>query len=153
LLSTIGEERKSSEGEASFREKLKMACGNSTNPIPRTMSESGVTSGNFHSSSHDVNGIDWLASQNGYQFDPQLFGDYREPQNNVLTGGLYDDTFFAEAFSLPEFNTNSPFVIAASPAAASKKDLVQEIDQKLNQEDEVVPGEDTSKLLTCNTMW
>jgi AP-1-like transcription factor len=162
MLSTIGEEKTepiSAEGEASFCEKLKMACGTPSNPVPRTMSESGVTSGNFQTlgfdfktPSFDINGIDWFAQQNGNQFDPQLFGDYREPQNNILTGGLYDDTFFAEAFSLPEFNSASPFNLTASPAAP-KKDLVQEIDQKLNQEEEVVPGEDRTQLLTCNTMW
>jgi AP-1-like factor len=155
MLTTIGEENPtatSDEGEASFCEKLKMACGNPANPIPRTMSESGVTSGNLQIPAFDINGIDWFAQQNGNQFDPQLFGDYREPQNNILSGGLYDDTFFAEAFALPEFNTNSPFVMAASPAA-SKKDLVQEIDQKLSQDDEVVPGEDRGSLMTCNTMW
>lgn len=162
MLSSIGEEKIvaiSAEGEASFCEKLKMACGTPSNPVPRTMSESGVTSGNFQTldfglktPSFDINGIDWFAQQNGNQFDPQLFGDYRESQNNILTGGLYDDSFFAEAFSLPEFNSSSPFNLTASPAAP-KKDLVQEIDQKLNQEEEVVPGEDRSKLLTCNSMW
>lgn len=163
MLSTIGEEKigtNSVEGEASFCEKLAMACGNPNNPIPRTMSESGVKSGNFQTSGFDLktpgfdlNGIDWFAQQNGNQFDPQLFGDYREPQNNILTGGLYDDTFFAEAFALPEFNSASPFNITASPVAP-KKDLVQEIDQKLSQEEEeVVPGEDRTQLLTCNTMW
>jgi AP-1-like factor len=160
MLSTIGEEKTNSgEGEASFCEKLAMACGNPNNPIPRTMSESGVKSGNFQAlgfdlkiPGFDLNGIDWFAQQNGNQFDPQLFGDYREPQNNILAGGLYDDTFFAEAFALPEFNTASPFNLTASPAAP-KKDLVQEIDLKLSQEEEVVPGEDRTQLLTCNTMW
>jgi AP-1-like transcription factor len=162
MLSTIGEEKtgtNSVEGEASFCEKLAMACGNPNNPIPRTMSESGVKSGSFQTSGFDLktpgfdlNGIDWFAQQNGNQFDPQLFGDYREPQNNILTGGLYDDTFFAEAFALPEFNSASPFNLTASPAAP-KKDLVQVIDQKLSQEEEVVPGEDRTQLLTCNTMW
>jgi AP-1-like transcription factor len=162
MLSTIGEEKtgtNSVEGEVSFCEKLAMACGNSNNPVPRTMSESGVKSGNFQTSgfdlktpSFDLNGIDWFAQQNGNQFDPQLFGDYREPQNNILSGGLYDDTFFAEAFALPEFNSGSPFNITASPTAP-KKDLVQEIDQKLSQEEEVVPGEDRAQMLTCNTMW
>jgi len=162
ILSTIGEEKIGTnlvEGEASFCEKLAMACGNPSNPIPRTMSESGVKSGNFQTPSFDLktpgfdlNGIDWFAQQNGNQFDPQLFGDYREPQNNILAGGLYDDTFFAEAFALPEFNSTSPFNLTASPAAP-KKDLVQEIDQKLSQEEEVVPGEDRTQLLSCNTMW
>ena len=53
----------------------------------------------------EINGIDWLAQQNGGQFDPVLFGDYREPQE-AITSGDYD-TFFNEAFPLPDLN--SPF--------------------------------------------
>jgi AP-1-like factor len=153
MLSTIGEENATSsaiEGEKTFCQKLSEACGNPQNPIPRTMSKSGITSGNIQTPGFDVNGIDFWAQQNGNQFDPQLFGDYREPQNNILTGGLYDESFFTEAFAIPEFN--SPFSVEPSPAAP-KKDLVQEIDAKLNEDDEVVPGESRESMLTCNTMW
>jgi AP-1-like factor len=143
-LSTIGEERTTSsgEGERTFCEKLNMACGNSNNPVPRTMSES--TAGTFQEPGFDINGIDWFAQQNGNQFDPQLFGDYREPQENILAGDTYNtDGFFNDAFAMPEFN--SPFNAATSPAL-SRKD-------KLIEEDEVVPAEDPSQLLTCNTIW
>lgn len=154
LLTTIGEENNTIQGEASFCEKLSLACGTPQNPVPRIMSESGASSGNnlLSNPSLDVNGIDWLAQQNNYQFDPQLFGDYREPQTSILSGGLYDDTFFADAFALPGFDTNSPFNLAPTPEVP-KKDLIQEIDQRLQTEDEVYPAEDKSKLLTCNTMW
>jgi AP-1-like factor len=148
-LSTIGEERPAGgEGELTFCEKLNMACGNPNNPVPQTMSE--TTSGNPETPAFDVNGIDWFAQQNGNQFDPQLFGDYREPQDNILSGGEFSDSFFAEAFAMPDFN--SPFNVAPSPLA-SKKDLVAQIDDKQNEDEEVVPGEDSSKLLTCNTIW
>ena len=141
-LSTIGEERSSNtEGERTFCEKLNMACGNSNNPIPRTMSE--TTAGNFQEPGFDINGIDWFAQQNGNQFDPQLFGDYREPQENILAGDAYgSDGFFDAAFAMPEFN--SPFNAATSPATSRKEKLFEE---------EVVPAEDTSTLLTCNTIW
>jgi len=67
-----------------------------------------------------------------------------------LFTGFYDDTFFNEAFAMPDFS--SPFALeAASPGP--KKDLVQEIDARLNEEDEVVPGEDTTQMLTCTNMW
>lgn len=152
VLSTIGEESTSGnapEGEASFCDKLAEACGTAQNPIPRTFSKSVPISEDIQQTpDFDVNGIDFWAQQNGNQFDPQLFGDYREPQNNILTGGLYDDSFFTEAFALPEFN--SPFGVESSPAP--KKDLVQEIDQKLNEDEEVVPGEQQN-MLTCNNMW
>jgi AP-1-like transcription factor len=152
-LTTIGEEHSgnttSGEGELTFCDKLNMACGNPNNPIPRTMSE--PNSGNLDTPSLDVNGIDWFAQQNGNQFDPQLFGDYREPQENILSGDNFADSFFSDAFAMPDFN--SPFNAEANPAAPAKKHLVAQIDEKQNEDDEVVPGEDTSKLLTCNTIW
>lgn len=152
-LTTIGEENSnttSGEGELTFCEKLNMACGNPNNPVPRTMSKSGVTPGNPETTTSDFVGIDWFAQQNGNQFDPQLFGDYREPQDNILAGEAFSDSFFADAYALPDFN--SPFNVAPSPAA-SKKDLVAQIDEKQNDDEEVVPGEDPSQLLTCNTIW
>ncbi|KAF4632865.1 hypothetical protein G7Y89_g5266 [Cudoniella acicularis] len=152
-LTTIGEEHSCDtigEGELTFCDKLNMACGNPNNPIPRTMSESAANSGNADNPGFDVNGIDWFAQQNGNQFDPQLFGDYREPQDNILSGDAFADSFFSDAFAVPDFN--SPFNIEPSPAPA-KKDLVAQIDERQNEEEEVVPGEDTSKLLTCNTIW
>ena len=151
-LTTIGEEHSGTpgEGELTFCDKLNMACGNPKNPIPRTMSESGAISGNLDTPSFDINGIDWFAQQNGNQFDPQLFGDYREPQENILGGEAFSDSFFTEAFTLPDFN--SPFNVAPSPVPP-KKDLVQQIDEKQNDDEEVVPGEDTSQMLSCNTIW
>jgi len=102
----------------------------------------GNTEGTFQDPGFDVNGIDWFAQQNGNQFDPQLFGDYREPQENILSNDVYTtDGFFNDAFAMPEFT--SPF--AASPAT-SRKD-------KVGEDDEVVPAEDTTQLLTCNTIW
>ncbi|ESZ89908.1 BAP1, transcription factor bZIP [Sclerotinia borealis F-4128] len=155
-LTTIGEENTCSNnnpapGELSFCEKLNMACGNPNNPIPVTMSEPGINSGNEVTATFDVNGIDWFAQQNNNQFDPQLYGDYREPQNNVLLNDPFalDDGFFADAFDMPDFN--SPFNVP-SPTA-TKKDLVTQIDEKQNEDEEVVPGEDRSTMLSCNTIW
>lgn len=46
-----------------------------------------------------------MAQQNGGQFDPMLFGDYRDPQENVLENNSFGD-FFNEAFPSPQdFNT------------------------------------------------
>jgi AP-1-like factor len=151
-LTTIGEEHPglgSAEGETSFCEKLNMACGNPNNPIPRTISESSVNPGNTETPAFNINGIYWFAQQNGNQFDPQLFGDYREPHDNVILNGGFSDSFFTEAFALPDFN--SAYNVAPSPA--QKKDLVQQIDEKQNEDDEVVPGEDTSAMLNCNRLW
>ncbi|KAL2069710.1 hypothetical protein VTL71DRAFT_14389 [Oculimacula yallundae] len=151
-LTTIGEEHSATnttgEGEHTFCDKLNMACGNANNPVPRTMSESGAYSGTFDNPAFDINGIDWFAQQNNNQFDPQLFGDYREPQDNILSSEPFGDTFFSDAFAV---DFTSPFNMAPSPAPP-KKDLVAQIDEKQN-EDEVVPGEDTSQMLSCNTIW
>jgi AP-1-like factor len=105
------------------------------------MSES--TAGTFNEPGIDFNGIDWFAQQNGNQFDPQLFGDYREPQENILSGEGFNDSFFNDAFPLPEFA--SPFNTATSPATSRKDKQVEE--------EEVVPGDDPSQLLTCNNIW
>jgi len=151
-LTTIGEEQTGNNlpaGETTFCEKLNMACGNPSNHVPRIMSEAGVnSSGNPDTPGFDVNGIDWFAQQNNNQFDPQLFGDYREPQDNILLNDPWGDTFFTEALAT---DFNSPFNMAPSPVP--KKDLVQQIDEAQEQEDEVVPAEDRSQLLTCNTIW
>jgi AP-1-like factor len=151
-LTTIGEEQTENNlpaGETTFCEKLNMACGNPNNPIPRIMSEAGVNySGNPETPDFDINGIDWFAQQNHNQFDPQLFGDYREPQDNVLSNDPWGDTFFTEALAT---DFTSPFNMAPSPAA--KKDLIHQIDEAQEGEEEVVPGEDRSQLLTCNTIW
>jgi AP-1-like factor len=152
-LTTIGEEHSATTatggGELTFCDKLNMACGNPNNPIPRTMSEPGANAGNFETPSFDINGIDWFAQQNNNQFDPQLFGDYREPQENILSSEPFGDTFFTDAFAL---DFTSPFNMAPSPVPP-KKDLVAQIDEKQNEDDEVVPGEDTTQMLSCNTIW
>ncbi|KAG9237034.1 BAP1, transcription factor bZIP [Amylocarpus encephaloides] len=153
-LTTIGEERSGDaigEGELTFCDKLNMACGNPNNPIPRTMSDPAPNPvNNTQSPALDINGIDWFAQQNDNQFDPQLFGDYREPQENILSGDAFGDSFFSDAFAGPDFIT--PFNVETS-SPVGKKDIVQQIDATQNGEEEVVPAEDTSKLLSCNTIW
>lgn len=151
-LNTIGEEHGANpvEAELSFCDKLNMACGNPKNPVPRALSQSGTASDLLGTNAFDMNGIDWLAEQNGGQFDPQLFGDYREPQDNILSG-TFDDTFFSDAFAVPDFN--SPFNAPAAPPAPAKKDVLQEIDDKQSEDEEVVPADDPSQLLTCNKIW
>ncbi|CAG8980929.1 hypothetical protein HYALB_00003788 [Hymenoscyphus albidus] len=152
-LTTIGEERCGdglAAGEVTFCDKLNMACGNPNNPIPRTLSEVTNPEINETAPAFDINGIDWFAQQNDNQFEPQLFGDYREPQDNILSGDAFGNSFFSDAFAGPDFTT--PFNIEPSPQPA-KNDLVAQIDAQKEKDDEVVPAEDTSKLLSCNTIW
>lgn len=176
-LSTIGEESHSADpaidSQSSFCSKLSQVCGTPSQPIPRTMtspplgaSSTAAPTPAASNSSFDINSLDWLAAQNGNQFDPQLFGDYREPHENILTG-LYDDSFFNEAFAIPGEFSGSPFTLDATPQAQQttqtgatpqhqpqqhnpKKDLIGEIDAQLGEE-EVVPAE--SEMLTCTNMW
>ncbi|KFZ06962.1 hypothetical protein V501_06921 [Pseudogymnoascus sp. VKM F-4519 (FW-2642)] len=168
-LSTIGEESHSADpaidSKSSFCSKLSQVCGSASQPIPRTMTSpplgpslSTAAPTPASNSSFDINSLDWLAAQNGNQFDPQLFGDYREPQDNILTG-LYDDSFFNEAFAIPGEFSGSPFTLDATPQQTqhqpqqhqgAKKDLIGEIDAQLGEE-EVVPAE--SEMLTCTNMW
>ncbi|RYP51700.1 hypothetical protein DL768_003001 [Monosporascus sp. mg162] len=95
----------------------------------------------------DFGNFDWLPSQNGPQFDPQLFGGYREPQNNILANTTFDDSFFNDAFDV-DFTT--PYNTAPSPKP-TKKNICDEIDAQKEQYN-IVTSVD-GKLLTCNSIW
>ncbi|KAI1121266.1 PAP1-domain-containing protein [Nemania abortiva] len=98
----------------------------------------------------DFTNFDWLSQQNGGQFDPQLFGEYREPQSNILANTNFDDSFFNDAFDadfLAPFN--APVVSSPKPV---KKDICAEIDARKESEDTIVTSAN-GKLLTCNNIW
>jgi len=84
--------------------------------------------------------FNWLPQN--FEFDPQLFGDYRESQDSILANGL-DETFFNDAFDV-DFTT--PYNL---PPTATKKDILAQIDAAKEQ-DEVTGN---SQLLTCNKIW
>ncbi|CAI4217724.1 unnamed protein product [Parascedosporium putredinis] len=97
-------------------------------------------------------GFDWLAQQNGGQFDPQLFGDYREPQNNILSGNNFDDSFFNEAIDADFF---TPFNVPASstpvvspPQNGIASDLAMQSDAASSNN--ALPGE---KKVDCMQVW
>ncbi|KAJ5666639.1 AP-1-like transcription factor napA [Penicillium macrosclerotiorum] len=141
-------------GEESFCAKLGMACGNINNPIPAARDQNSkpqsVSSDQpVSSSTEDPVGFDWLAQQNGGQFDPVLFGDWREPQDAVLSQDF--GSFFNDAFPLPDLGSPSHNLSEAAVQQAPKKDLIAQIDSKL--EEEVVPGEDKSQMLSCTKIW
>ena len=89
-----------------------------------------------------------MAQQNGGQFDPVLFGDWREPQDAVLSQDF--GTFFDDAFPLPDLGSPSHNFNEVADPLAQKKNPAAEIE---NLDDEVVPGEDQSKMLSCNKIW
>jgi AP-1-like transcription factor len=158
-LNTINEEHSAHDiygGETNFCKRLSLACGNSTNPVPRATSLSNGRDplGPTKTPASEINGIDWLAQQNGGQFDPVLFGGYRDPQEAVI--GQDFGSFFNDAFPLPDIG--SPFnnynAEITSPLPAPKRDLMKEIEETQDgAEEEVVPGEDRSKMLSCNKIW
>ncbi|KAI9691114.1 MAG: DNA-binding transcription factor yap1 [Bathelium mastoideum] len=159
-----------SEGEVAFCESLNMACGNPRNPVPRAKSLSNGTPAfptpidlnvsmatnataptPAKSPAAEVNGIDWLANQNGGGFDPVLFGDYRESQDAIVGGGEFTGGFFSDAFGLPELGSPSTFV----QDHAAQNNLMSEIEKAQNgmDDEEMVPGDDPSQMLNCNNIW
>ncbi|KAL8956752.1 MAG: hypothetical protein Q9183_006228, partial [Haloplaca sp. 2 TL-2023] len=124
-LKTINEESiTSKDDKRTFCDEWATACGNSTNPVPQSMSQPqglmGQTYGAAKSPAADINGIDWMAQQNGGQFDPLLFGDYRDSQNDILSNDFFSDAFLNQDFNTP-FNMPEDF----SPTEP-KKDLMQQ---------------------------
>ena len=93
----------------------------------------------------DNSNLDWLVQQNGGQFDPQLFGDYRESQDNVLTNPSFDDFFFNDSLDADFFTPYN-----ANPVASKKPNLIAEIDAKQNAvEDDMAE----KKAMNCNKLW
>ncbi|KAH8897056.1 PAP1-domain-containing protein [Thozetella sp. PMI_491] len=104
-----------------------------------TVAKTSLDFGHFANMEMNFN---WLP-ENNFQFDPQLFGGYREPQENVLSLG-YDDSFFNDAFDV-DFTT--PYNVPVAPVP--KKDLLAQIDAAKESDD---PNSST-QLLTCNKIW
>ncbi|KKZ63319.1 hypothetical protein EMCG_02320 [[Emmonsia] crescens] len=169
-LNTINELNSShggGEGEKTFYENLGRACGCAENPVPAALSESNRppqlsdhtnSNGNINYPAGGLLGIDWLAQQNGGQFDPVLFGDYRDPQDAVLAqdfGNFFNDALLPDfGNSLHTFNElNNGH--APTSTAPPKHDLIKQIDSVLegNYDEEVVPGEDRSQMLSCTKIW
>ena len=139
-------------GESSFCAQLGLACGTIKNPIPavRGSSASATNTPNQPGPSED-SGLDTMAQQNGGQFDPVLFGDWREPQDAVLSQDF--GTFFDDAFPLPDLGSPSHNFNELADPAAQKKNPIADAEKLDDDEDEVVPGEDQSKMLSCNKIW
>lgn len=139
------------DGESFFCAQLGLACGNINNPIPavRNSSVSAANTPQQQPGQSDNSGLDVMAQQNGGQFDPVLFGDWREPQDAILSQDF--GTFFDDAFPLPDLGSPSHNYNEMMDPSAHKKNPLADI-EKLD-EDEVVPGEDQSQMLSCNKIW
>ncbi|KAI1912729.1 DNA-binding transcription factor yap1 [Ophidiomyces ophidiicola] len=144
------------ECQKSFYEKLGQACGCAEDPVPAALShmkdESSTSISPLNTSNNNDNslGIDWLVQQNNGQFDPVLFNDYREPQDAVLSQDF--GSFFNDAFPLQDVGSSFPnFDLGANHTP--KADLISQIDRTLDADEEVVPGEDRSQMLSCTKIW
>ena len=146
----------------SFCKEFQTSCGNTQNPVPqkparrlsRSMSNElpALTPGALTTTSTDASldfaSFDWLANQNGGDFNPALLGDYREPQESIMNG---DGWFFNDAFALPELGTPLTQINSQN---MPKKTFMQGIkDTQSGKEAEVVPGEAPQEFLTCNLLW
>lgn len=141
-----------SEGEITFCEKLNMACGNPRNPIPRAKSQSDARSpaGATKDPAPEPIGFDFFANQNGGNFDPTLFGEYRDSQAAIVGDGDFTNGFFNDAFPLADYG--SPFHFGDTPAV-QKPNPLEQIERLQDGDDEVVPGDDPSQLLNCHKIW
>ena len=172
-LNTINEETAtpaSMQGKENFCSEWAKTCGSIANPVPQTTFGSNgpsapssmVKSPDLDSATNN-NGIDWMAQQNGGQFDPVLFGDYRDPQENIMNGGFGD--FFNEAFLPPDFGSpfktdelfNEPLQQQTTPApsaAPSKPDLMKQVEaaQEANDDPQSVPVK-LQTFIGCDKLW
>jgi AP-1-like factor len=128
-----------------------MACGNINNPVPvvRHNSQSATNTPSQPDNTENMPGLDFLAQQNGGQFDPLLFGDWREPQDAILSQDF--NTFFDDAFPLPDLGSPSHNLSEIGGQAQPKKSILEMMDNKMDEE--VVPGEDKTKMLSCTKIW
>jgi AP-1-like factor len=164
------------DGEISFCEKLNMACGNIRDPTPRAKSMSNVSPASLANPApgdekskpegSGVGGIDYFATQNGGQFDPVLFGEYRDTNTAIIGDGDFTGGFFNDAMPTPsmdwsaQFNwndlTGSSNLRTGLTPGVQKDDPMDATDTLLSPLDDdelVVPGEDTTQMLSCHKIW
>ncbi|KAG5925551.1 hypothetical protein E4U42_004176 [Claviceps africana] len=95
--------------------------------------------------------FDWLVQQNGGgSFDPELFGDYREAQENVLSNPSFDDFVFHDSTDADFF---TPFNTAPTnypTKTMTKKNLIAEIDA---QQDAIENDEAKTPGMSCHQLW
>lgn len=156
ILNTINEEDKTHNntgGKKSFCDEGVETWGDLARPLFPMMSEANdvsVASNLVKSPTADINSFDWMAQQNGGQFDPVLFGDYRDPQDNILNNSFGD--YFNDAFPFNDFA--SPYNTADVASQPPEKDFMKEIEvQQDGSSGEVVPGDKKQQFLTCDKLW
>jgi len=163
-LSTIGEEQSNLNG-SSQGTSTRGSLDNRTGPLSAQVKFRDLiltigTTDLGHFANVDMNDFSWLP-QADFQFEPNLFGNYRDPvqESNPLANG-FDDTFFNDAFdmdfvtpyNLPMTSATASQPTPAVAAAPKKHDLMAEIENAKNEDDTIVEGSG-GQLLTCNKIW
>lgn len=140
-------------------------------PISNTFSEPAQNGAMTNASTP---GFDWLATQNGGQFDPVLFGDYRESQDAIVGDGDFNSGFFEAAFPY-DLNTSFPVTDFSSPKTAQQNsasaNLLAEVEKcreggdddiylpKQEPAQQIQPSQNemslksAEQMLNCNTIW
>ncbi|KAL9604672.1 MAG: hypothetical protein Q9219_000392 [cf. Caloplaca sp. 3 TL-2023] len=116
-------------------------------PAPQSIQMLGPSSSVANSTMGDTNGIDWMARQNGGQFDPVLFGDYRDTQNDLFTNEFFNDAFLNQDFSTP---LNIPEEHSASPI---KETLPEVNEQHTVTHDKTATEDESKQFLTYEKVW
>jgi AP-1-like factor len=106
--------------------------------------------------------LDYFVNENGVQFDPVLFGDYRDNNAAIIGDGDFTGGFFNDA--MPNFDFSSPFnwndltgsTRTGLTPAVQKPNPLEQADILTSpgfENEEVVPGDDMSKLMKCRDIW
>ncbi|KAK5219216.1 DNA-binding transcription factor yap1 [Exophiala xenobiotica] len=146
-LNPINEGAQLTFGGKDLCDQLQLACGCVDDPIPPILNMSNERSLGFNNNTtgFEPNGINAFAQQN--TFDPVLFGDYRETQDNILSQDF--GAFFNDAYPLPDLGSPLHNYTDVTADQAVKADLLQQVEAAKNEE--VVP--DTDRPMSCNKIW
>ncbi|RMZ91545.1 hypothetical protein DV736_g1202, partial [Chaetothyriales sp. CBS 134916] len=170
-LMTINETQTESSvfGKDELCKQLSRSCGCSDDPIPpilnmglKTSNELSLGFGtmanataDFNASGFDPNAFNLIASQpNHVEFDPVLFGDYRESQDNILSqdfGSFFNDAYPLPDLGSPTHNFNDVSADQLVSAQAARAVLLKQVEAANEGNEEVVP--DNERPMSCNKIW
>ena len=129
--------------------QISQACGCVEDPIPPILNMSnGKSLGFTGDSGIDTGTLNLFGQQSSNTFDPILFGDYRETQDNILSQDF--GSFFNDAYPLPDLGSPLHNYNDVTTEQAPKSNLMKQV-ELAKDGDEVVPNND--KPMTCNKIW
>ena len=105
--------------------------GSIDGPNFTNMNTPGLT--NAKTPNSDSLSFDFIANQNGGQFDPVLFGDYRDAHNAIVGDDAFTGGFFEDGVSFPDLGNDAFFNLTAdttTPARAPTTGALNQIQQQ-----------------------